>query len=359
VGGTNRQSYPFPVTARTCKHYHGFRWDDEEAHGLQDILLRQWVIEELYEQTGRLHKDYPLHCGECGAKLEAVGSGVYEPQEDGTYRQPRVWLQRFSRVAMDRRRGVAADQLLHTLEVIAEEMDTGRRRSDWSKVYGITRLAGRVWTAAGTDLLYRQLEAIFCLGGDTARGLGVVHISVDRSDPVAETVPPERVEALAAAVRGEIPWDQMARQETDLAARLARFNGAMRRMYDDYGLSWPASVLFFSVDLLSDTIWPQGGTAAGLLPTQLAGAEGVRAFAGAHVHSGWHTAARMMRRTELAIDAGSVFLYRLPGANDPIRLQVTLDTLLALERDGAGRERERGYGWVQICTPFHLEVKPK
>lgn len=369
VGRAGQQSYPFPATARTCKYHPGFLPDDEEGevHGIQDVLIQQWVIEAIHERTGRL-PDYPLRC-HCDAKLEAIGPGVYEPQNEaayhrgeGDYRQPRLRRQRFSRVAIDRRRQVTADELLYTLEVIAEQMDTGRRdpKQHWRRQPGLTRLAGRVWASAGVGPLARQLKTLTRLGSNTARGLGAVRVRVDGPYPVMEETPGERFEALVAAIRGETSWEQAAGRETDLVSRLARFNGALRQMCDDYDLDRPEGTLFFCIDLLSDTIWPQGGVASGLLPGQLAGgARRVRAFASAHVHGAWHTAARMMRRTALAIDAGSVFFYQLPNAGELAHLATTLRALEALEREGAGLERERGYGWVQICAPFHLEVKPK
>jgi len=79
----------------------------------------------------------------------------------------------------------------------------------------------------------------------------------------------------------------------------------------------------------------------------------VRSFARHEVIGGWHWGARLPRPTELATEMGSVFLFRVEGHSQ----EELMDTLRELERRGVGQQRERGFGQVQICSPFHLEVK--
>jgi CRISPR/Cas system CSM-associated protein Csm4 (group 5 of RAMP superfamily) len=50
---------------------------------------------------------------------------------------------------------------------------------------------------------------------------------------------------------------------------------------------------------------------------------------------------------------GSVYLYRVRGA-PPEALEPILSRL---EDRGLGSDRERGYGQVMICLPFHLKER--
>ena len=82
------------------------------------------------------------------------------------------------------------------------------------------------------------------------------------------------------------------------------------------------------------------------------GIQWVRAFTHHEIIGGWLMGAGLPRSTELSTVMGSVFLYQVRGiAQDEL-----LDHLADLEQRGVGRERERGFGQVQVCSPFHLEV---
>lgn len=355
VGSETSESRPLPATARTCKHHPGFKID-EDAHGIRDILFRQWAVEIVFETSRRLPQAYPFRCA-CNADLEPIG-GVYE-QVDVNFFQPQVWVQRFSRTAIDRRRHVAADELLYTLEVLNEEMDSGRPERDHGRKSQPTIFRGRVWLEAEADMVAEALHKMDRLGGDTSRGLGAVQVQVDKKPLPAINIAADRVSELARAAQSG-DFDQVApKNDTDLVARLARFNARLRRVAGEIGAPVPPGSLFFSLDLLSDAVWTENGLPATLLPETLAGARRVRSWAAARTHGGWHTAAGMMRRTYLAINAGSVFLYQLDDVSDPVALCRTLETWASLERDGFGQERERGYGWIEICSPFHLEVEPR
>ncbi len=357
VGHDASESRPLPTTARTCKHQPGFK-ADPEAHGIRDNLFRQWAIEATFDKDHVLSPAYPFHCDQCGAELEPAGSGVYE-QVDFHFFQPHVRVQRFSRAGIDRRRHVAADGLLYTLEVLGEMMSTGRYDPDGHPKSGPAIFKGRVWIEDDKQaLLASQVEQIDQLGGATTRGLGAVEIGADRPRLVPlPNITDEQVQRLFEATHGG-SFDPAAHHASSLITRIVHFNAGLRQIASNITAPTPTDTLYFSLDLLSDVVWTESGLPTALLPKSLAGAERIRSWATSHTHGGWHTAAQMMRRTYLAIDAGSVFLYQLQ-VKDVAALRGTLDALAEIERGGLGQERERGYGWIETCSPFHLEVEPK
>ena len=354
-------SFPFPATARQCKYYPGFRDQDEDAHGIHDTLISLFAYEEVSQDRGvEVHGlSHLLHCAECKSQsqLEPV-SGFYELSGD-TYWQPKPRLLRLSRTAINRRRRVAAEELLYTLEMLSEQM-SGPPDSQGQAPFVPTRLRGLVWAADESQAVRLQelLPRVRQLGGSTSRGLGRVTITVDPRWDTPPTEPPDAVQQLANAASA-LNFEQVSAPEGSLTHRLARFNAVLLKALETYtGYQPPAGRLFFTVDCLSDVIWSNGGLPTALLPVQFAGAQRVRAFSLPQKVSGFSGATGLMRTLRLATGRGSVFVYCLNNATSEA-VQTMLETLQKAEREGVGRDKERGYGWVQICSPFHLEVKPK
>jgi len=106
-------------------------------------------------------------------------------------------------------------------------------------------------------------------------------------------------------------------------------------------------------------LFREDGPSYELDPVQL-GLQGkvelIRAFASSHQIGGWSSAWCMPKPIAPAIAAGSVFLYHVPGGNFDLA-RIVLKRLAVLEREGVGQRREEGYGWLQVCTPFHLEIE--
>jgi hypothetical protein len=148
--------------------------------------------------------------------------------------------------------------------------------------------------------------------------------------------------------------------EAGMVDRIWAFNRTLQEAFARYAdcAEQVREKLYFTVDLLSDAILGGVGEPQTLLPETLAGAKRMRCWAGHGRVSGWSGAFKLPRTVHLAIEAGSVFLYELP-ATDGDTVHAALQELEELEREGLGRERERGCGLVQICSPFHQEVEPK
>jgi len=348
-------SFPFPATARQCKYYPGFRDQDEEAHGIHDALIPIFAYEEVSKE--RRIEVYRPRCRDCEAQLDPV-SGFYEPFGE-TYWQPKPHLMRLSRTAINRRRRVAAEELLYTLEMLSEQM-SGPPDHKGRVTPVPTRLRGLVWAADESQAVRLQelLKKVKQLGGSTSRGLGAVTITVE---PRWETPPPDPPDAAQQLVKAasKLDFEHVNVPEGSLAYRVAQFNAALLKALKAYsGYQPPPGCVFFTVDCLSDVIWPNGGLPTALLPERFAGAQRVRAFSLPQRVSGFSGATGLMRTPQLAAGRGSVFLYCLNNIT-PEAVKSMLDVLQKAEREGLGRDRERGYGWVQICSPFHQEVKPK
>lgn len=329
-------SLPIPLTARSCKYHPGFagaRRQDEEHHGVGDVLIRQAVYEQM------LHSVLPAHyrpcCPdpECHADVEPF-DGFMTLSRAGYFDRIEVPVRRASRTAIDRQRGVAADGQLYTLELIEPSDAEGRP----------TIFRGRV--RGGTEqlaLLHRWLPEVTSIGSGRTRGLGQVTVHVQTPDEVADPLPSleKRLDA----------FNQAFRQEWDFYRRLAEAQGR-----SDFQ-PLPQDVTFFSLDLLSPAIlaW-QGVPVTVPLPAML-GLVGkvdlVRAFADYAPVGGWHMGARLPRRKQTSVVMGSVFLYRCQGHTE----QALLNGLKDLEASGIGSDRARGYGRVLICQPFHYQAE--
>jgi hypothetical protein len=81
-----------------------------------------------------------------------------------------------------------------------------------------------------------------------------------------------------------------------------------------------------------------------------------RRFAAPETVGGWWRVAGLPRPTALAAKAGSVLLYKAPSEVDIEELGRELN---ALRARGIGGQRERGYGAVLPCAPFHLWTAEK
>jgi len=343
---------PFPATARTCKNYPGLTDLEDPKHGVWDCLFSTYLIEQ------RIKLGKPIQnpaCSICSADLEPI-QGFYEHGLDGKRYRRRAWIRRVSRTAIDRARGTAADEMLYTLEFISERMATGRRGTDGHEVLRDTQLVGVVTTdEARASLLARRLGEIRRLGGDTGSGLGVVTVQVRPLRTPQSVLADESITALSVAAKDGNGTEAL--EGSGLIQRLALFNHAFRASHGADDL-WPAGSLFFTIDLLSETIWFDRGLASDVLPLDLYGASLVRSFSSARVMSGWNNASGTMRAPRRAIAAGSVFLYRFDKAADCAKLRALLEGLSSLQSEGWGDDRERGFGYLDICSKFHMETGP-
>lgn len=342
-----------PQTAYTCKRHDGFKRDDadDERHGVFDILIRQ----VLSEKTGR-----PLipRCPLCDSqKAEPVIGRVYAKRGD-RYVSPRALHRRFARTAVGRERGAVAEGLLYTMEALSEQMDRDELDGNGESYPPAVSTFHAVVRVEETNAkkLIDVMRQVHYMGAAVSRGLGQVKIETAR---VTISVPTdERMDQAAKALsKGIEPkrLDEGLPKEADWLERLLVFN----RLWADEQKS-SLDGWYFTLDLQSDMLLcRENGPSYELTPDQI-GLEGkvefVRAFANHYQIGGWSSAWLMPKPIIPAISAGSVFLYRVAGGDSDLA-RVVLKRLAILEREGVGQRREEGYGWLQVCTPFHLETE--
>lgn len=317
--------YPFPLTAHQCKAHGGFpKLDTPHAerecyHGAFDVLVSQFVFEERLASGPVPFIEKPL-CPHCWKNVEPV-PGVYTWDEEEGHPgvASDVHLMRHTHTAINRARGVAEDGMLFTVET----MEPG------------TLLRGQVWVEPDqVERVRGALSGVKRLGRGVTRGRG--RVMVDPLPQESNDGTLARLEALNGLIQ----------EERALYARLA----------DD--AAPPPDGIYFTLDLLSPAVF-RNGVAATLEPEDLnlsVETTLVRRFVASETVGGWWNAARLPHATALAAKAGSVFLYKAPPDVDLKDLSRELDTLRA---EGVGHLRERGYGAVLPCAPFHLWTAEK
>jgi CRISPR-associated protein Csx10 len=359
-----------PQTARTCKRHGGFRRDeeDDERHGVIDTLLaqafggakvearcpicRQDIDESDEKVPSPPHGQSTMPCG--GEPYVAVESS-------GTWRyvSPHPILRRIGRTAVARERGAAADRLLYTLEVIAEQME--RDELDAGRpLLAATEFHGSVWVDGADDWPWDNwLEEATHLGGARSRGLGQVQVKAEEISPVAFTEQ-EMMRAAMQLTEGKpaVAYGRLL-GEMNLLDRILAFNQAVY-----YTLKCPKEephkFWYFTLDLQSDMALgdvrgprycPQPADLG--LPDLV---EKVWGLAGYGQVRGWSAAWGLPKPVTPTLAAGSTFVYSVPRGDEDLTRQV-LERCVTLEQNGIGRRCEEGLGWVQICTPFHLKTE--
>ena len=159
--GIFRNCYPgpsvLPATAVGCKDFAGFlAVDDKEKHGIFDTLLERLIA----EQSDWL---YQPNCPGCGGRVEAQG-GFYE-QLDELYKKKTLNTRLLTRVAINRQRKVAEDELLYHLTAVDPLLTDGEKVKK-VRLHGSVRIPSRLVSKVA-DTLQKQVQRLG--GGDIAR----------------------------------------------------------------------------------------------------------------------------------------------------------------------------------------------
>jgi CRISPR-associated protein Csx10 len=334
-----------PATAMSCKRLPGFTQvgdGDKPQHGVFDTLIDRACWEELRPAAFT----YDPHCPTCLGRPDAF-AGCYALHADAPARyQKREVAQRLlTRVAIDRRRGTAAEGQLYSPLAIAELTAYERTRAEQAaddgekQAYEPTSFLGLAWGL--TEAERAALEDVQVLGARRSSGLGQVRIKV-QDVPAAD----------------------------DLAARLHAFNTMFRARWALMQAATPTGSpgwapgdqagewTLFSVGLQTDAVLLEDGwrpsttlSAAQLAEATGLAAEPVRAWASARVVGGWNIRWNRHRPTVLTVLAGATYLFRTQASAADV-----IAALGALEEQGAGQRRAEGYGVVRCCDEFHVQA---
>lgn len=319
-----------PATAVSCKGHPGFLREPEQRcrlreewppHGVFDTLIDR-LCWEMLQPRGLV---YALCCPTCDGRLERF-SGFYYV-EDGRYKRSSVSQRLLTRVALNRRRGVAEDQLLYSPSVLAE----ARRGCP-------TTFVGEVYVNGAAEELEEALKQVRYLGGGSSRGLGRVELKVEPVEDEGGSVT-DRVEAFNEAVKGS--WERYE--------KLAPCNPQPKHNPDEG--------TFFTLGLMADAILRDGWRPTMVLTTEmLKEATGiaddslvlVRSYAGYGYRGGWNAVWELPKVTEVIASMGSVYVYWTAD------IDKWLPALAKLEVHGLGGRRAEGFGRMQVCDEFHL-----
>ena len=325
--GVFRNCYPgssvLPATAFGCKDFGGFPTaDGEEKHGIFDTLLERLVS----EKADRL---YDPKCPQCRDEGRVEAQKGFYTQSGSCYKKKTLNTRLLTRVAINRQRKVAADELLYNLNAV-DWLSTDGKNSESVSLEGSARipsaLVGKV-----ADTLQKEVRR---LGGGSSRGLGRVCLKVENRD------------------------------DTDsLEKRICDFNTELEKVWDAYFCLPNVDIEafeggYFSIALQSDAIleedWQRGMILTAEMLQEMADCtadvELTRSFASYDYVSGWNAAWGLPKETELATCMGSVFVFRTPD------IDAWMPALKHLEKIGVGNRREEGFGQILICDPFHLRT---
>ena len=323
-----------PATAASCKDFSGFRKaDDNEKHGMFDTLLERIVSEKAKWM-------YQPNCPKCQGRVEAQG-GFYT-KSDNIFTKKELNTRLLTRVAINRQRKVAEDELLYHLTaidpiIVRNKKETSQDEVESEKVilHGSARIPSDLVNKVDRTLQQKVKR----LGGGSSRGLGKVCIAVDKQ------------------------------QSFDtLSKRIDAFNEALQEVWQSYA-DLPNTEMgqfegtYFSVNLQSDAIltaedeWQRSMTLNASMLKDMTGCKTdltlVRSFASHDYVGGWNAAWELPKETDLVTKIGSVFVFHTSD------LDAWLSELQTLENIGIGNRREEGFGQVLICDRFHLQMRDK
>lgn len=338
--GTFGPVWPYPATARTCKRYPGWPTTADEqhqSHGITDMLFADFaynlVSDPQFPGRSFLQPDlnevhwWPPHTREqqgicsaagCGKSLQPA-TGYYAWQQNRTWPTKPLRVSQATHVGINRARSVAQDELLFTQESIQQDGEHAF----------FSRVAAQ--TAKG-QALQQLLSGSHFVGRGRSRGHGEVRISIEAGGKF----PSLGVRLLDFKHKAE-----------DALAIYQKENGRVSK-------TLPGQL--FSLTLHAPAIFQTAGLPFRIPDAHFLGLPPevifLRAWARSEQIGGWDSAAQQPRRTQQAVQAGSVFLYFAPDETVPLsQLTTHLETL---EMEGIGLERERGYGEVMVSTPFHV-----
>ena len=327
--GLFRNCYPgssvLPATAFGCKDFGGLPTaDGEKKHGVFDTLLERLV----WEKADLLYNPKCPQCDNDEGRVEAQ-KGFYTHSE-GCYEKRALNTRLLTRVAINRQRKVAADELLYNLNAV-DWLSTDGKNSKKVSLYGSARirsaLVGKV-----ADTLQKEVRR---LGGGSSRGLGRVCVKVSNHD------------------------------DTDsLEKRICDFNTKLEKVWNACSCLPHVNIEafdggYFSIALQSDAILEENWQRRMVITAEMlqemadctADVELIRSFASYDYVSGWNATWRLPKETELATCMGSVFVFRTPD------IDAWIPALRHLEKIGVGSRREEGFGQILICDPFHLRTR--
>ena len=313
--------YPVPLTARSCKRFGGFRFQDEPGdphHGVTDALIPLTLF-ALSGESQPTTLDGVRKCPVCGQPLDRM-DGFYRVADNPTHiGQPHVGRAIRTRTGINYDTGTVAQGILYSRQTLPAN----------SNFWGEWHAEGDV--TAFKQFVERASEAgQVRLGSNRTRGLGRVVIRCDDQPDEDWTMVRERV----------MEFDQLLQT----AARKAHINLSAK--------------LYVPLTLLSDVVLydrllrPQLTLSSEYLAQVwgLSGAQVIVQVSGVRRIESWSALWGLPKADDLAIAMRSVFVVAL--ASDD---RTTLQALHRLQTQGCGARRAEGFGVVRVADRFHID----
>jgi CRISPR-associated protein Csx10 len=324
-----------PLSALTCKRFS----EHESKPGVvTDSLMRLELADELDEsglldlggQTDPLAWGNWKHCQECRKqnreeKRDRAEAGYYTALSP--FERVPVPKRMITGTAIERATGTAAHAMLFSHEVIEES--SLQKNGKETLFRGLITLPDDLYDEVDRMVKSGQRLAV---GYGRSRGLGQLESGYWQEWVTAERFSlRERWEMLNEAAKAL--WERFSRQLTGqyftltLQSHLALRNKVCEPILGDI-------------------------TAEDLgLPPEI---ERRRSMMTAVVVPGWNAAQNLPKPDSWALGRGSVLLFRLPAAIEPV-----LKRLEEIERNGLGERRAEGFGRVTVCDEFHYHFLQK
>lgn len=318
---------PVPATARTCKRFGGFAFDqtdsDDPHHGVWDSLIA-WAVFRLSNDVALGPLEALKDCPECGQPTERF-SGFYRRNRD-TQSIGKAEVRRGlrTRTGIDRRTGTVKHGILYSRQVLKEE----------SQFWGTVTVPDDGARAFESFVEQANVTRLLRVGNNRTRGFGRIVLNLER-DKGRESLDAarERIETFTAEV-------QRQAQEVGVEAPHA----------------WYVPLTLRADAILLDAVLRFETT---ITPTYLAqnwgipGADLIYQNTTARRIMGWNGLWRLPKADDTAIAKGSVFLFGFREALDDSLVQA----LVTLQDGGIGARRREGFGRLTVANPFHWEVK--
>jgi CRISPR-associated protein Csx10 len=344
-GLTLSPAYPLPKTAMSCKRFPGFSSSpreigEEPGHGVRDSLL-DWAVfvrgDRTHAALARLNAEDHKQCPACGKAINHL-SGFYRRLGRNEFGEPMIKTGVDTRLqthtGIDRATGTVREGILYSREVFEEN----------SHFQGVVKLPDDDELARSFTNFVRRMgnTGLIRIGTGRTRGMGKVKLDIK-------------------------PLEEKQFSKGLFTERLASFNATVQKVLGDEADPAPFyfALTLHAPTILRDPLLRYRGSINAEALAELLGItqgkddnekpyplEGIYQTASVQRITGWNDLWGTPRLQEIAIESGSVFLFKFTGAREGL-----YDALFRLEQEGIGERTAEGFGRVCISDPFHREER--
>jgi CRISPR-associated protein Csx10 len=331
---------PVPRSARSCKYDGGL---PEGGHGVYDLLLK--VAQPLSER----HEE--LDCPECHAPIEPLDS-------------PWLLANFVTKYGRDYKPDLRLATHVGIGAIGTDEMNLAKEGRLFSLQCFPAGTEFRGWIAVkeeNEEKAREKAEALLKVIGferNTSGQWQLENLRVGRRSSTYGAL------TVTAWVQGKSPWQESHRTFEE------RWKAYQKQLPEKLSMEKAQDNFFFSVTLVTDTILLDKF----LRPYRILTSQEVErrlrqeierrsrleegsvqllaCFARPQLVGGWHTAHHLPKERDMAIAAGSVFLFSV--SRNELDEETLKKALQRWEEEGIGWRRSEGFGQVLICDPWHL-----